>query len=127
MKKFLYFQPEYVSRFKCDGAKCNARCCKAWTITIDEATYKKYSQIKPPEKARELTKLFVYNKGMGKYLLKARPCPMLNENHLCKIQLEYGEDFLSETCVTYPRRTSDFGYFFERSLTLTCSVAAEMI
>ena len=31
------------------------------------------------------------------------------------------------TCVTYPRRTHDLGKFFERSLTLTCSVAAEMI
>ena len=52
---------------------------------------------------------------------------MLNENNLCSLQLEYGEDFLSETCVTYPRRTYDFGNFFERSLTLTCSLAAEMI
>ncbi len=26
-KKYLYFQPEYVGKFKCDGAKCNARCC----------------------------------------------------------------------------------------------------
>ena len=127
-KKYLYFQPQYVSRFKCDASKCLENCCaKNWTVDIDAATYEKYSQLKPPEKARELTKLFAYNKGMGKYLLKAHPCPMLTENNLCNLQLEYGEDFLSETCITYPRRTSDFGYFFERSLTLTCSVAAEMI
>ena len=128
MSEYLYFQPEYVRRFKCDASKCMENCCaKNWTVDIDAATYEKYSQLKPPEKARELTKLFVYNKSTEKYLLKAHPCPMLTENNLCSLQLEYGEDFLSKTCITYPRRTSDFGYFFERALTLTCSVAAEMI
>ncbi|MBQ3727702.1 MAG: hypothetical protein II902_11725 [Selenomonadaceae bacterium] len=34
---------------------------------------------------------------------------------------------MSQTCTTYPRRTFSFGKFFERSLTLTCPVAAEMI
>ena len=127
MKKFLYFQPEYVSRFKCDGAKCNARCCKDWSIDIDAATYKKYSRIKPPDEAKEILSHIEYNESEEQYSLKERPCPFLTEKNLCGLQLEYGEEFLSSTCSTYPRITRNFGKFFERALTLTCPVAAEMI
>ncbi|MBR0061948.1 MAG: flagellin lysine-N-methylase, partial [Selenomonadaceae bacterium] len=121
-KKYLYFQPEYVGKFKCDGAKCNARCCKGWVIEIDKTTYEKY----PPE----VTKHIKFDSEQKKYfvtLKENKACPMLTENNLCRLQLEHGEDFLSVTCATYPRRTYNFGKFFERSLTLTCPVAAELI
>ena len=210
MKKFLYFQPEYVGKFKCDGSKCNARCCKGWNIDIDAATYKKYSRIKPKEIAKEITSRMKFNSESGvyvvtlaenledmiwqknsstfnpnmstvsnvtgvrgggfinccernwvididdavykkyrkikpkeksqeilkhivrdddenSYILIGRPCPFLTAENLCGIQLNYGEDFLSKTCVTYPRTTYQFGAFFERSLTLTCPVAAELV
>ena len=121
-KKYLYFQPEYVGKFKCDGAKCNARCCKDWAIAIDAATYEKY----PPE----VTKHLKFNSELNAYVMtlnENKACPMLTENNLCRLQLEHGEDFLSVTCATYPRHTYNFGKFFERSLTLTCPVAAELI
>ncbi len=150
MKKFLYFQPEYVSRFKCDGSKCSARCCKGWTIEIDAATYKKYSRIKPKEKAKEILSHFKFDPKKNLYVVrldqtfsfenldgeqkvfsinpdKKFSCPFLTEKKLCGLQLEYGEEFLSQTCATYPRITYNFGKFFERSLTLSCPVAAEII
>lgn len=150
MKKFLYFHPEYLSRFKCDGAKCNARCCKAWRIDIDAATYKKYSRIKPKSKAKEIISHFKFDPKQNMYVVDLKQnfevteladgrkmysvnlddnlfCPFLTEKNLCQLQLEHGEEFLSTTCATYPRRTFSFGKFFERSLTLTCPVAAEMI
>ena len=35
-KKYLYFQPEYVGKFKCDSSKCNNNCCERnWEIDID--------------------------------------------------------------------------------------------
>ena len=118
----MYFQPEYVGKFKCNGAKCNARCCcKEWAITIDAATYEKY----PPE----VTKHLKFNSELNAYVMtlnENKACPMLTENNLCRLQKNYGEDFLSSTCATYPRYTRDFGKFFERSLTLTCPVAAEL-
>ena len=121
-KKYFYYQPEYVDKFKCDGAKCNARCCKNWNIFIDKETYKKYPQ--------EVIGHLKFNSKRGEYLMKLdekKFCPMLTENNLCSLQLKYGEEFLSITCATYPRYTRDFGKFFERSLTLTCPVAAELI
>ncbi len=129
-KKFLYFQPEYVKKFKCDGSKCNAHCCKGWTITIDDATYKKYSQIKPKDKAEEITACMKFDSERKEYVMTLKPnsfCPMLTEKNLCRLQANYGEKFLSKTCATYPRITHKLGKFFERSLVLTCPVAAEKI
>lgn len=126
-RTYLYFQPEYVSKFKCDGAKCNARCCKGWTITIDKATYEKYSALAD---AHEIIPHIKFNSEKKSYVMKLDEkffCPMLTENNLCRLQRDYGEEFLSVTCSSYPRHTYNFGKFFERSLTMTCPVAAELI
>ena len=45
----IILQPKYVADFKCDGSKCNAKCCRSnWRIEIDVDTYKKYQRIKNP-------------------------------------------------------------------------------
>lgn len=133
-KKFLYFQPEYVRNFKCDGSKCDARCCKNWQIDIDAATYEQYSRIKPASDAQKILAHIKFNPkahtARQKYFVEMdaeKICPFLNENNLCRLQLTYGEKFLSNVCASFPRSLFDFGKFFERSLTLTCPVAAELI
>ena len=128
MKTFLHFRPEYVREFVCDGSKCNANCCERnWNIDIDAETYERYEKLQPASKSRAITSCFVYNPCDKIYFLKEHPCPFLTDEKLCRLQLEYGENFLSKTCVTFPRQTFDFGKFFERSLSLSCPVAAEMI
>ena len=124
-KKYFYFQPQYVKKFKCDGSKCSAHCCRGWNVFIDKGTYKQYSRLG----SQEITSHLQFNADRDEYLIRlgGKACPFLNENHLCRIQLEHGEKFLSQTCATYPRVTSAFGKFFERSLTLSCPVAAELI
>ena len=130
MKKYLYFQPQYVAKFRCDGSKCNARCCKNWNIFIDTKTHAQYERIKPPSEAEEILSHMTFYEGRKEYLVTMRDgkiCPFLTENNLCRLQFKYGEKFLSVTCSSFPRRTLDFGKFFERSLVLTCPVAAELI
>ncbi|MBR3745963.1 MAG: flagellin lysine-N-methylase [Selenomonadaceae bacterium] len=107
-KKFLYFQPRYVEKFKCDGSKCNARCCKNWNVFIDKKTYEQYSQIKPEADAAEILSHMIFHDERKEHfvMLKADgSCPFLNEKNLCRLQLKYGENFLSVTCSTYPRRS----------------------
>jgi len=127
MKKFLYVQPKYIREFKCDGAKCNARCCRGWQILIDKETHAQYSQLDDAEKILALMKFNSERDGYFVTLDERNFCPFLNENNLCRLQLKYGEHVLSETCATYPRRIYDFKKFIERSLTLSCPVAAEII
>ena len=32
----IILQPRYVADFKCDGSKCNAKCCRSnWRIEIE--------------------------------------------------------------------------------------------
>lgn len=126
-KKYFYFQPQYVSKFKCDGSKCNAHCCNAgWNIFIDKGTYSQYEQLDSQEILSHM-KFSSEHDGYFITLDEKKTCPFLNEKNLCRIQLAHGENFLSKTCATYPRITNNFGYFFERSLILSCPVAAEMI
>lgn len=122
-QKYLYFQPQYVNDFVCDSSKCNNNCCeRGWNIDVDKVTYKKYLQVAPA-----IVQHFEFNERKKKYLLTKSPCPFLTDKKLCRLQLEHGEDFLSLTCKSYPRVTTCFGKFFERSLALSCPVAAEMI
>lgn len=128
MQNYLYFQPQYFREFICDASKCNDNCCKKfWNIDIDKATYEKYSHLQPENFARAIIEHFDYDAANDRYLLKDHPCPFLTEKNLCRIQLEFGEKFLSPTCRTYPRVICYFGNFFERSLALSCPVAAEKI
>lgn len=126
-KKYFYFQPQYVRKFKCDGSKCDAHCCQtSWNIFIDEETYNQYAQLDPQRILSHLK----FHSDKGEYFIDfgaEKYCPFLTEKKLCGLQLEHGENFLSKTCATYPRITNHFGYFLERSLILSCPVAAEMI
>ncbi len=121
-KKYFYFQPQYVDKFKCDGSKCNAHCCSGWNIFIDEKTFAQYPQ--------EIAEHMEFNSDKKEYRIvldDKRRCPFLNKKCLCRIQLKYGEKFLSQTCATYPRVTCYFGGYWERSLTLSCPLAAKLI
>ena len=127
-KKYLYFQPQYVREFVCDASKCDDNCCaRNWTIEIDAQTYEQYQSIRPESRARQITDRIRYDDAKKSYFLNERPCPFLTNKKLCALQLEFGEQFISQTCATYPRRTFSFGQFFERALSLSCPVAAEMI
>ena len=128
-KTYRYFQPEYVGKFKCDGAKCNARCCKNWRVFIDKDSYAQYAALEPKDVAEEITSQMTFDSEREFYVLSMRKdgsCPMLTENNLCRLQRDYGENFLSVTCATYPRITNNFGNFYERALTLSCPVAAKL-
>lgn len=53
-------------------------------------------------------------------------CIMLDENRLCKIQLELGPEFLSNTCAVYPRKFNSVDHLVEKSATLSCPETARL-
>ena len=122
-----YFQPTYVKHFKCDGSKCEASCCKYWIIDIDKASYEDYKKIESAEK--EITskmKYFDQRKGYVALMNDKYACCCLTEDNLCMIQKNYGEKYLSITCQTYPRSLCKMSDIYERALSVTCPVAAEL-
>lgn len=128
--EYTFLQPEYVESFKCDGQKCNADCCKRWKIRVEEELLNKYYQIESAE--NEITSNIEFSTKSNDYSVALKndgTCPFLNDENLCKLQLKYGENFLSQTCKMYPRIINkiDNVPVFERSLTLSCPVAADLI
>ena len=126
--EYLYLQPKYVSKFQCDGKICPANCCKRdWRILIDEDAFEKYSQLESSEK--EITKHLEKNPEGEGWLIEQNEngCPFMNENCLCSLQKNFGEKYLSQTCLTYPRQLCNFGEIIERTLTPTCPLAADLI
>ena len=126
-KGYEYLQPKYVGKFKCDGQKCSANCCcREWQIVIDDETYKKYSEIEYSE--HEITKYLIPNKEGAGFLIVhfGEGCPFMTTEKFCGIQLTYGEEFLSQTCLSYPRQLVNFGAIIERTLSPSCPLAAEL-
>lgn len=127
-------QPAYVNEFKCDGRFCGCRCCRDWRILVDDDTYKKFSTLDGSSRKKILENIEWkrdIDADIDVMTLKLNDnglCSFLTEDGLCSIQKNFGEDFLTAICQSFPRVTYKFNEnFFEQSMTLTCPVAAQMI
>lgn len=123
--EYVYLQPKYVSEFQCDGKNCPKNCCKRdWKISVDVETYEKYLRLESSE--HELTR-HIFSDDDELFIKQENgACPFLNSEGLCSIQLERGEENISQICRSYPRQLYRFGAMIERSLTLTCPLAAKL-
>lgn len=124
-------EPLYLKDFHCIGNQCKNNCCHGWTVTIDENTFKKYKKIKSPISpklqnciSKNRTNPTPYN--YGKIKLKEGICPFLNENNLCEIYINIGEQYMCNTCKQYPRKHTLCGSTFSSSLALSCEEACRI-
>ena len=125
-------QPTQYDDFHCIGADCEDTCCDGWGITVDRLTYAKYQECPDAELRPALQRLVTIspsNTGDDDYAafkLTETHCPFLSGG-LCSIQSKLGEDYLSNTCATYPRIMNLVGGTLERTLDLSCPEAARVI
>ena len=118
-------KPFYYDDFKCIANKCIDSCCIGWQINIDEKTYKKYKKVKGVfgKNLKEgITRIRSNGNQLeyGKMKLKDKKCSMLNEENLCSIYINLGEDYLCSTCKVYPRDINKYGEIYERNLYMSC-------
>ncbi|WP_195988387.1 flagellin lysine-N-methylase [Clostridium sp. D53t1_180928_C8] len=118
--------PKYFKDFKCIASECEDTCCAGWGIVIDDETYKKYQKVEGNFGDR-LRNEIVHDGGENIFVLKGNDCPFLNENKLCDIYNEVGEDALCYTCKQYPRYMEEFGGLREIGISLSCPEAARII
>lgn len=118
--------PKYFKDFKCIASECEDTCCAGWGIVIDDETYKKYQKVEGDFGDR-LRSEIVHDGGENIFILKGNDCPFLNENKLCDIYNEVGEDALCYTCKQYPRYMEEFGGLREIGISLSCPEAARII
>ncbi|MEH7235790.1 flagellin lysine-N-methylase [Bacillus sp. JJ1562] len=125
--------PQYVREFSCIGSACEDSCCAGWRVNIDEATYKKYKKAQDTELKPLFQKNIIRNRSnpssdnFAKIKMQdGGSCSFLSEEKLCKVQLNLGEDFLSNTCAIYPRSLNKINGVVEKSLTMSCPEAARL-
>ena len=123
MQPAKLLQPGYFDAFHCIGAACEDTCCSGWIVHIDKTTYGKY-----PTSLRSLITINEKSSNSDDYakvILSGDSCPFLEEG-LCSIQKQFGEDYLSNMCATYPRVLNRAGDVLRRSLDLSCPEAARV-
>lgn len=128
-------QPSYWDDFKCLADKCEFTCCQEWKIAVDEDTRKKWEG-KPAEQVTDdhgalgkfLTDYTGEKDGTAVVRLNGcGKCHFLNDEKLCNLVCKYGEDFISETCHTFPREWHVFDDHTENNLVLCCPYVIDLL
>lgn len=82
-------QPEYVSRFQCDGTSCGAKHCRKWGIDIDARTYQKYCGIEPIAERKRIISHLKFHKEKNSFGIRLGhdgACPFWGKGLLCELQ-----------------------------------------
>ena len=120
------FAPKYYKEFKCIADKCTHSCCVGWEIDVDKETLKKYESSKGRYFDSIRNSLDLSDTPHIK-LLSNEHCPHLDENRLCKIITECGEEYLCEICKEHPRFYNKTVKGLEAGLGMSCEEAARII
>lgn len=148
----IYTIPDYYKEFRCIADKCEDTCCAGWQIVVDDKAISNYKGIVREGKAygskngssrkrsknqgefRHVTdafrvrllamidwkeKVFRQSKGMR--------CAFLNEDNLCDLYTNCGENSLCKTCRRYPRHIEEFEGVREITLSISCPEVARIL
>ena len=120
--------PDYYTGFKCIADKCKHNCCKGgWIISIDEDTLEYYRSVTGPLGDR--LKAGIDEKAeTPRFILDEQgTCPLFNENGLCDLITELGENSLCQICRDHPRFRNFYGDRTEIGVGLCCEAAGDLI
>lgn len=119
------YAPAYYKRFACTADKCDHSCCIGWEIDIDPHTLEKYQKLQGGY--GEAVARSISTEDTPHFMLGDRDrCPHLDERGLCKIILNWGEDYLCHICREHPR-FYNFTHVAEVGLGMSCREAAKII
>lgn len=118
--------PSYYKKFKCIAGDCRHSCCIGWEVDIDEDTSSYYKSVGGA--FGERLKKHMVSEEIDYFALKENGwCPFLNEQKLCDICIELGEEALSEVCTEYPRFTMEYENVREKVLSLSCEEVGRLV
>lgn len=120
------YAPKYYSSFVCIADKCKHSCCVGWEIDIDEPTYDKYLNSEHPYIAGVCQSIDTCPSPHFVLSCDER-CPHLNDQNLCKIILNAGEDYLCDICKEHPRFYNYTNQGKEAGLGMACEDACRII
>jgi len=131
MKKEINIEikPDYYDSFTCIADKCSFTCCREWKIAVDDDTYKKWKGLSLTNQKNNYLDQYITQKDGARVisLNEKGYCPFLNEEKLCKLVLNFGDEVLSETCVVFPRQIHEFEDRKEYSLVTCCPEVVDLM
>lgn len=119
--------PDYYRDFQCIAGACKHSCCIGWEIDIDEETLAKYQNVGGSFGERLAQGIVQSNDSASFRLCDDERCPFLNDEGLCDIILNLGEEMLSQICTDHPRYRNFFADRVETGLGLCCEEAGRLI
>lgn len=120
-----YTYPDYFEKFTCIGGACGDNCCAAgWQIAIDEESLRMYQNMKGDIGVRIRNSIDWKN---GLFEQFDHKCALLNEQGLCDVYCDAGEDKMCVLCQRYPRHYEEYENLREISLSVSCPVATKLV
>ena len=122
-----HFYPGFYDEFKCIAADCPDSCCKGWDVVVDDESEAYYNTVNTDfgKKIKDVT--VTDEDGDRIFTLQNGQCPFWNEDKLCDIYINLGENRLCKTCRMFPRIIQDYGTFAEHTLSLACPEAVRLV
>lgn len=118
--------PHYYDKFHCIASDCKDNCCVGgWEIGIDDETYEYYQNV-PGEFGKKL-RSYITKTDEYCFKLVDGHCPFLNDEQLCGLYKELGEEHLGYVCAQFPRYTEYYGNIKETGIGLACEEAERII
>lgn len=122
MKEYVL---NYYPQFKCIASECKHTCCAGWEMQIDEQSLTAYKQ-NVSQFSERLKSGINFKKSKFK-TDKEKRCAFLNQNGLCDIISNLGEQSLCQVCRDHPRFRTFFGDRIEMGLGFSCEQATRII
>lgn len=129
-----YIIPEYFKCFKCKCGSCRHSCCEGWPVRISMKEYYKLIGINCSKKLR--AKLDCALKTCSKPNADCYAeistnwsgiCMLHQEDRLCSLHRELGENMLPEICRIYPRRLVQLSEINLCSCSNSCEEVVELL
>jgi hypothetical protein len=120
---------DYYDTFTCIADKCSFTCCQEWNITVDDDTYIKWNRLSLTKQNNNYLDQYVKQVDGTRVIAlnEQKQCPFLNEQKLCNLVLNFGDEVLSETCAIFPRQIHEFADRKEYSLVSCCPEVVDLM
>lgn len=120
------YAPKYYRNFSCTAERCTHSCCVGWEIDIDKDALQKYRALSCGY-AKEIMSSIDTAPTPHFRLGAGERCPHLDENGLCKIIINAGEEYLCDICREHPRFYNFLPGRVEAGLGMACEEACRII
>lgn len=125
---------DYFDTFKCKCGDCRHTCCGGWRIAVGEKEYYRIIGMDCSQKLHERIEGAFVRPDFPtpeRYMLMEADwtgrCRMLDEDGMCMLQKECGEDAITEVCRVYPRSYKSENGIYNACCSASCEATVECL